>query len=284
MTRPESEVLKDGPSASVILDEIAHTWSFSKYKTWKTCQERYVREYVMRQRPLVPQKPFFQGSVAHALIEVGRKAYNEGKTDNLESWCVKNLDQEFDARAQKISDWGPMEVDIARQEAQVLATKYAKLVSANGLLAPGVECEYTIGTHSKPLKLANGLRLTGFIDWLKVVRPDGWVYDAKTSNNTRWLDKDQLIFYAIAAEEAFDVNINHAAWLMIRTGKTLWHDVTWADKNRLKNDLLMATQKVLQMDLKVFPNFVMCGECPHAGSCSRAKHWIIDAERMEVDW
>lgn len=282
--RSESELLRDGPSASVTLNEIAHTWSFSKYKVWKTCQERYVREYVMGRRIPMPQKPFFQGKVAHEIVELGRKAYTQGATDNLESWCLDNLDKEFDVRAQKILDWGPTEIDLARLEAKALATKYANLVLTNGLLEPGVECEYTIGTHKNPLKLANGLRLTGFIDWLKVMKPTGEVLDAKTYKSTFWLDKDQLTLYAIAAEEIFDIKVTRAAWMMVRTGKTLWHDVTEADKNRLKDDLLKASAKVVQMDLKVFPNFVMCTECPHVGECARSSHWITDAERMEVDF
>jgi hypothetical protein len=282
--RSENDLLKDGPSASVVLDEIAHTWSFSRYKVWKTCQERYVREYIMGRRMPMAQKPFFQGKVAHNLVELGRKAYTEGATDNLETWCLDNLDQEFDTKAQKIPDWGPIEIDLARQEAKSLAIKYAAMVTENGLLEPGVECEYNIGTYKTPLKLSNGLRLTGFIDWLKIARPEGQVLDAKTYKSAWWLDKDQLTLYAIAAEEIFNLKVDRAAFMMIRTGKTIWHDVTEADKTRLKDDLLKASEQVAQMDLKVFPNFVMCGECPHAGECSRGNHWIIDAERMEVDW
>lgn len=281
---PEGEGLKDGPSSTVKLDQIAYTWSFSKYKLWKTCQERYVREYVMGRRPPFPQKPFFQGKVAHKLIELGREAYAKGETDNLERWCLDNLDREFDAGAQKILDWGPMEIDLAREEAKVLAAKYASLVTENGLLDSGVHCEYNIGSWKKPLLLDNGLRLTGFIDWFKSASDDSRVLDGKTYKSTWWLDKDQLVLYAIAAEAIWGVRVTKVAWLMIRTGKTIWMDVTPQEKTSLMDNLLKASQQVAQMDIKVFPNFVLCGECPHTGECDRSSHWIIDAERMEVDF
>lgn len=230
----------------------------------------------MGQRPSLPQRPFVQGSIAHELIELGRDAVINGERDLL-TWCLDNLEPVFNKHTSRVFNWKPGELDLARIEARKLAGNYADLVVKNSLLDGDVRCEHTIGTHQKPLLLDNGLRLTGFIDWLKITGDRAQIYDAKTSSSMRWLDKDQLIFYAIAAEKEFQVEINEVSWMMIRKKDTLSYNITQGDKDRLIQGLLTASQQASTLDIQVFPNSTRCLPCPHSGICNRYANWLLDA-------
>lgn len=266
-------------SPEVRLSDAAHTWSYSKYKTYKECNEQYSFAYLMRV-PWEPptHKPFFQGRVSHNLLEDGFEALTKGSLSpsELEAWVVEKLPAEFYKQAEKIDDWqGDAELAKALVEAEELARNYAKLIVDNGLYGPGVECEHLVGTFQKPLILDNGLRLTGYVDWLKVDGDTAVVLDAKTSRNMRYIDQDQLLFYAISVEKKFGVKVNRVAWMMIRTGTTLWYDITDADKERLVNNLLGASKTVVNMDIRSFPSQFLCGDCHYAESCSKYANWIL---------
>lgn len=273
------------PSPLVKLSTTAYIWSFSKYKIYKECNERYTREYLQHQRlPPNSQKPFFQGSVAHNLIEEGRDAVLAGETTDLASWCATNLARVFATHAANVTDWLPGEIERAEVEAQEVTQAYVKLVLENELLTGRVLCEHTIGTRQKPRYLSNGVGLTGFIDWAKFISDtEVLVLDAKTSRNTNWLDRDQLVFYALAMESEFNVVVNRVAWMMIRWGQTLWYDITEDDKSRLRSNLLTASLAVEQIDLHTDPTHGRCTPCPHSGVCATYAHWILDGGVAATD-
>ncbi len=280
-----SELDGSGESPLVKLERIAYTWSFSRYKMWKECNERYIFEYVMGRKIAQPQRPFFQGSVAHKLIEEARTLSIDAKTkpEDFADVCVGHLPSVFGKYSPKI-DWKPGEIDLAFQEAEAIARNYAHLIVENSLLTGDVQCEYTIGTDEEPCVLPNGLHLKGFIDWLKFLPDEGIILDAKSSKSMTWLDKDQLIFYAIAAEHVFKVPVRRVAWLMLRHGKTIWYDITEADKERLTAELLEASRQVLATNFNVNPGS-QCGGCPYTHMCNPYSSWILNSgERMEVGW
>jgi CRISPR/Cas system-associated exonuclease Cas4 (RecB family) len=285
-TKSESDDVLELPVIAPlnVVEAQAYTWSFSKYKVYKECNERYAREYLMRLRvPPVSEKPFLQGNIAHGLIEAGRDAILMGETDDFRGWCLSRVDEHFDRHAAKIQDWGLGEVDRARREAHQLVESYIALVLENDLLTGNVLCEHTIGTHKDPRRLDNGVGLVGYIDWAKLAGEQTVVLDAKTSRNMAYIDKDQLVFYALALEHEFGVGVHRVAWMMIRHNKTYWYDVTPEEKASLKARLLTASQEVAQLNLTSDPRHPLCTPCVHNSDCTAYAHWLVGGGVVDMD-
>lgn len=259
-------------------------WSFSKYKIYKECNERYAREYIMRLRvPPISQKPFLVGSIAHGVVEEGRLAILEGRHTDLKEYCQDNVIHHFNKHAVKVQDWTPGEPDRVLDDALETVEKYVALILENELLAPDVLCEHTIGTHANPRWLDNGVGLTGFIDWAKITGDSAVVLDAKSSRTMNYIDRDQLTFYALAMEAEFGVKVERVAWMMMRYGKTYWYDVATADKESLKTRLARASAAVAEINLRSSPDHGLCMPCPHNSQCSSYQHWIIDGAVVPLD-
>lgn len=274
-------------SPEVTLERIAYTWSFSKYKAYKTCNEKYAFEYLMRLRPEISQRPFFHGNIAHETIEKGFEAFKAGTIVEAEfpDWIRDNVGSVIETQVSAVKDWtGPDDVERATAEALQLTDAYVKLVLENKLLTEDTICEYAIGTFKRPMILDNGLRMTGYIDWLKIENNVGYVLDAKTSRSFQYIDRDQLVFYAICAEHQFKVPVERVAWMMIRQGKTYWYDVTRDEKDRLLGSLLGASHTVMKADLTSFPSFNLCRDCAFTEKCISHRNWLISPDLgMEID-
>lgn len=265
----------------------AWTWSFSKFKQYQECQEKYRLQYLEKMRiPPLSQKPFFQGSVAHKVVEQTRERLVKGEVDSLHK-AFDHLDTVFDTYATKINWRDDVEIHQARLEAYTILENYLALLEQMELDQGEIECEYWFGTHEKPLLRPSGLRLVGAIDWLKLDRDAGkaWIYDAKTSQGTMYLDRRQLTLYAMAVEQVFGVPVEKVGYLMLRWKKPLLYEVSQAEKDSLEQEMVEASRLVEAGGLGAAPAMKLCGPCQYAGHCGPYRHWILDGgTAAEVEW
>lgn len=271
-------------------DEIkqeAWTWSFSKFKQYQECPEKYRLQYLEKMRlPPLSQRPFFQGQVAHKVVEQTRELLVKGEVDSLHK-AFDHLDTVFDTHAAKI-DWrDDVEIHQARLEAYTILENYLVLLEQMELDQGEVECEYWFGTYEKPLVRESGLRLVGAIDWLKIdrARNTALIYDAKTSQGTQYLDRRQLTLYAMAVEQIFGVSVERVGYLMLRWKKPLLYEVTAEEKDTLEQEMIAASRVVEAGGLQASPTMRLCGPCQYAGHCGPYRHWIMDGgTSAEVGW
>jgi CRISPR/Cas system-associated exonuclease Cas4 (RecB family) len=265
----------------------AWTWSFSKFKQFHECTEKYRLHYLEKMKiPPLSQKPFFQGSVAHKVVERTRERLVKGEVDSLQK-AHDALEGVFDEYASGVAWRDDQEVYLARAEAREILSNYLRLVEAMNLHEGEVLCEYWFGTHEKPLLRPNGLRLVGAIDWLKIDRDQGkaWIYDAKTSKGTQYLDRRQLTLYALAARQIFNVEVEKVGYLMLRWDKPLVYEVTQAQMDTLEQELVEASQHVEAGMLSAKPRMSLCGSCQYSGHCGSFRNWITDGgTSQEVEW
>lgn len=265
----------------------AWTWSFSKFKQYQECQEKYRLNYLEKMKiPPLSRKPFFQGSVAHKVVEQTRELVQKGELESLHK-AFDQLDSVFDTHAVGI-DWrDDSEFHQARLEAFTILENYLMLLEKMELIEGDIECEYWFGTHQKPLERPSGLRLVGAIDWLKLDRENGkaWIYDAKTSQGTAYLDKRQLVLYAMAVEQVFGVSVEKVGYLMLRWKKPLVYEVTQEEKDKLEAEMVEASKLVEAGQMGAAPMMKLCGPCQYAGHCGPYRHWILDGgTSAEVEW
>lgn len=269
------------------LKQEAWTWSFSKFKQFQECQEKYRLNYLERMKlPPLSQKPFFQGQVAHKVVEQTRDKLVKGEVDSLHK-AFDALDSVFDSFSVAVNWKDDMELQQARLEAATILENYLYLLEQMQLDQGEIECEYWFGTHQKPLIRESGLRLVGAIDWLKLDREAGkaWIYDAKTSQGTMYLDKRQLTLYAMAVEQVFGTPVEKVGYLMLRWKKPLMYEVTQAEKDNLEQEMVEASKLVEAGGLGAIPTMKICGPCQYAGHCGPYRHWIMDGgTSAEVEW
>lgn len=265
----------------------AWTWSFSKFKQYQECTEKYRLHYLENMKlPPLSQKPFFQGSVAHKVVERTRERLDKGEVDSLRK-AHDALDLVFDEFAAGVTWRDDMELVLARNEAREILDNYLSLIEAHELDGPDVLCEYWFGTHEKPLVRPSGVRLVGAIDWLKLDRPNSraWIYDAKSSKGTQYLDRRQLVLYAMAVQQVFGFTIEKVGYLMLRWEKPLLYDVTQEEIDALEQELIEASKLVEAGAMGVAPSMKICGPCQYAGHCGPYKNWIFDGgTSAEVTW
>lgn len=269
------------------LKAAAWTWSFSKFKRFLECQEKYRLEYLEQMKlPPLSRKPFFQGSVAHKVVEQTRDKLQKGEVTTLRA-AFDDLDAVFDSYATGVDWTGDEEVIKARIEASQLLENYLQLLEEHDLVEGEILCEHWFGTYQKPLLRPNGLRWIGAIDWLKIDRAQGkaWIWDAKTSQGTQYLDKRQLVMYAMAVEQEFGVEVNEVGYLMLRWQKPIKHTVTADEKAQLEAEMVEASKMVEEGHFKAAPMMRLCGPCQYAGHCSPYSHWIMNGgTSADVEW
>jgi CRISPR/Cas system-associated exonuclease Cas4 (RecB family) len=260
------------------LKAAAWTWSFSKFKRFLECREKYRLEYLESMKiPPLSRKPFFQGSVAHKVVEQTREKLVKGEVDSLRR-AVDDLEAVFDSYAVGINWTGDDELIKARVEAAQILENYLGLLETHALDQGEIYCEHWFGTHAKPLIRPSGLRWVGAIDWLKIDREQGkaWIWDAKTSQGTQYLDKRQLVLYAMAVEQEFGVEVEDVGYLMLRWDKPIKHKVTAEEKAQLEAEMIEASQLVESGQFETAPMMRLCGPCQYAGHCSPYSHWIMN--------
>lgn len=274
------------------LRQEAWTWSFSKFKQYHECREKYRLHYLEQMRlPPLSGKPFFQGSVAHKLVEQARDKLLKGEVDSLHR-AKDALNDVFFGLAQGLPWQDDAEIARALIEADTLLENYLELLGAHDLDKPPssgtqVECEYWFGTHAKPLVRTNGLRLVGAIDWLRIDQDQrkAWIFDAKTSQGTQYLDKRQLVLYALAVEQVFGVEVEQVGFLMLRWKRPLLYSVTAAEKASLEQELVAASQHVEAQLFGAQPSVSLCATCQYSGHCGPYRHWILNGgSAAEVGW
>lgn len=272
----------------------AWTWSFSKFKSFQECGEKHRLHYLEGMRlPALSQRPFFQGSVAHKTVEKAHELIVRGEASDF-SKAFTILDEVFDSHAENI-DWrDEQERMLARGEATDLMNSYVQLLQEFGLDSPVVKCEYWIGTHESPLIRPSGVRLVGAIDWLYVdeVARTARIYDGKSSKGTKYLDKRQLILYAMAVEQIFDVRVEELGYLMMRWGKPILYRVDGDERAALEKEmasfeaeLVAASQMVEAGGTGALPGMSLCSSCQYSTVCGPFRNWIIDGGTSEeVEW
>lgn len=265
----------------------AWTWSFSKFKQYQECTEKYRLHYLENMKlPPLSQRPFFQGSVAHKVIERTHERLGKGEVDSLRK-AHEALDGVFEEYAAAIPWQSDVERIMARQEAGQILENYLDLIEMMGLDKGEVLCEYWIGTHEKPLVRPSGVRLVGAIDWLKLDRLNrkAWIYDGKSSKGTQYLDRRQLVLYAMAVKQIFDVEVEKVGFLMMRWEKPLLYEVTQEEMDALEQELIEASKLVEAGAMGVAPSMRICGPCQYSGHCGPYKNWIFDGgTSAEVEW
>jgi CRISPR/Cas system-associated exonuclease Cas4 (RecB family) len=265
----------------------AWTWSFSKFSRFQECQEQYRLQYIEKIKiPPLSQRPFFQGNVAHKVVEQTRERLVKGEIDSLRG-AEDALEGVFRNYAAAINWRDDADIDAAWREACQILQNYLGMLEEMRLDAVDTECEYWFGTYQKPLEMPNGLRLIGAIDWLKLDREGkrAWVYDAKTSQRATYLDKRQLVLYAVAAEQVFGTEVSEGAFLMLRHQKPLVHEITKQDKAALLDELVAASRLVEAGATGAMPDMRVCGPCQYSGKCGPFRHWIMDGGNShEVEW
>jgi hypothetical protein len=268
--------------------DAAWTWSFSKYAKYKECTERYRLRYVEGIKiPGQSERPFFQGRVAHKIIEQTHARITTGDATEW-SVAVQDMDALFDTYAEAVEWQDDRDKAQARVEAHEILANYLMLMEKHGLDAGETFCEHWFGTYQSPLILPNGLRLVGAIDWLKIDREknEARIFDAKTSQGTRYLDRDQLVLYSAAVKHAFGVDIAEIGYLMLRWNRSLVYNVTQAEIDTLLSNMCDASRKVESGVLSASPNMQLCGTCEYSSSnCNPFRHWIMDGgTRQEAEW
>lgn len=294
-TAPAPDLALGTSSERRILD--AWTWSYSKFARYLECQESYRLHYIERDRlPRLSGRPFLQGNIAHKLLAQTWEQFQRGEVDSLRS-ALDQLESTFAVHAAKIVWQSDDDVIKARLEARQLVTNYLELLARVGIgreRTADVHCEHTFGTYANPLERVSGLRWAGAIDWLAIDRAAGTavVYDAKSSISMAYLDRRQLVMYAMAAEQEFNVEINAVGYLMLRWGRAQMTTITAAEKLALEAEMVNASRAVEQRAFNVTPELHRCLACgysntrPSGQPCSHYSHWILNAGApdIEVEW
>lgn len=266
----------------------AWTWSFSKFKRWQECGEKYRQEYLEKQKlPPLSQKPFFQGSVAHKTVEQTRERVLKGELDSLRK-AFEVLPSVFDSYAAGV-DWkDDSELITARMESEAILTSYLDLIEQQELDRGEVYCEHWFGTHESPLVRPSGLRLVGAIDWLKIDRSSNMasIFDAKTSASMKYLDRRQLTMYAMAVEQQFNVDVEQVGFLMLRWQKPVFYTVSRRAIAALEQELVEASQQVeAGQGITARPAMDLCATCQYSTRCGPYRHWIVNSNLTgEVEW
>jgi hypothetical protein len=265
----------------------AWTWSFSRFKVFLECAQKYKEEYVYQDKiPPLSQKPFFQGSVAHKTAEETRERLMRGEVESMEA-AHGAFDGVFTRYAEKIVWKDDTEIMKAIAEGREILTNYLGLLRAVKLDVGEVYCEYVFGTPDKPLIRPSGLRLIGSIDWLQIDRErmTARVFDAKTSQGTRYLDRRQLILYAMVVEQIFGVTVEETGYLMLRWDKPLLKSVTRQDMADLEAEMVQAATRVEAGEFKAALSMSLCGPCQYSYRCTQHKTWILNGgASSEVEW
>lgn len=266
----------------------AWTWSFSKFSKFQECNEFYRLKYFEKIKvPPLSEYPFLQGRVAHKITEQTRAKLIAGEVASMAAvWDVH--DDLFNHYAGSIHWKSDVEIIQARLESRQIVANYVQLIEEAGLLSGEVYCEYWFGTYDAPLIRPSGLRLVGALDWLKIDRATmtGVILDGKSSRSTEYLDKRQLIMYAMAIEQLFGVRIERVGYLMMRWERPLMYTITAEDKENLERELIRTSQAAAAGAFSVKPSVKMCATCQMNPHCGHYKTWI-NAGGMAagaVDW
>lgn len=264
----------------------AWTWSFSRFKKYLECPEHYRLHYLEDLKiPPLSQRPFFQGSVAHKLVE---DTFAKWKAQEIPTMAegLHDLETVFRSYAQKI-DWKDEgELQRAYLEAQSLFHHYVTLLDSQGLVDPSVRCEFKFGTYEKPLILPSGLRLVGSIDWLKLneTTRTAEIWDAKTSQGANFLDPRQLDLYGLAVRTLFDYEIEKAGYLMIRWERPRRHTISVLGMSAVESALVEVSRQVERGVFDTTPAMSMCAKCQYQTQCGKFSNWIMTSQDSEVTW
>lgn len=275
----------------------AWTWSYSKFARYLECQEAYRLHYIERDRvPALSQRPFLQGNIAHKLLAETWGRFQQGEVASLDV-ALDEIENAFARHAASIQWQSDDDVIKARLEARQLVTNYLALLQQVGIgreRTADVSCEHSFGTYKHPLERPSGLRWAGAIDWLMLDREarTAVIYDTKSSISRAYLDRRQLVMYAMATEQEFDVQVEHVGYLMLRWGRVQMEPITAADKAALEAEMVSASRAVEAQAFTVQPEMRRCLACgysntrPNGRPCPHFSHWILNtgAPDTEVEW
>jgi hypothetical protein len=270
----------------------AWTWSYSRFARYLECQESYRLHYIERRRvtPLT-RLPFLQGNVAHKLLARTWDRFQSGEVSSLAA-AVDDIENVFQQHAVAIHWQSDDDVIKARLEARQLVTNYLALLDQVGIgreRTENVRCEYSFGTYKNPLERSSGLRWAGAIDWLVLDPPSrsAVIYDAKSSISMAHLDRRQLVMYAMAVEQIFNVEVTQVGYLMLRWGQPRMETITAAEKATLEDEMVKASRAVEAQAFTTSPT-KGCLTCGYSNghACTHFDHWIISSGSPagEVEW
>lgn len=248
--------------------------SYTGFSKYKTCPELYRLDYVERKTPPLKMNTryFIEGSVSHKCLEDSlkkQKPLDVQYTLSLFDAMFEQVFAENEKKGDIIYGNGETKEIVKTKSLDVLKT-VIDYIKAKQLDDTRTLNEYSIGTYKSPFYLNHAISLQGSADWVRDWGPSLGVYDLKTSKTTDYLDEDQLLIYIVAVEWLLKKKVHEAAFLMVRTGKTVKVNITDEKKTDLINRLTLAGVRINEGIFEATPSKEVCGQCLHRTGCKFA--------------
>lgn len=244
------------------------TWSYSKFSTYESCTEKYYRKYVLKERPVENQRKYLEGSVLQTLFEeyVNTSVYTKEDKD----WLLTNLDRHIDHFFDERKGNVHLKKDEDRAKIKVKIEKYISntydFFRYKGykdlLLASEVD-------FSPGIRLNDSISIRGSIDFL-IRAKDGKSYDVmdlKTTASKKYINKDQILFYALMVYLHFGTPPKEAYFYNAAKNEIINVPIASHDVQDLVDRLKRYTKEIESTKYRELTK-TECWGCAHKELCS----------------
>lgn len=177
------------------------TWSYTKFSTYEKCQEMYYRQYVLKEKFPENQRKFYEGYVLQSLFE---EYVNSGMYKTLDKkWLYDHLDEHKARYLANINNHKTKFFEFKDQKDEDSSvTKLNKAIeNTYGHFVLEKYNEWEIRSEVEPedggIQINDFVKVDGSIDFLISIGSDYKVLDLKLTKSKRYIQKDQLVFYAL---------------------------------------------------------------------------------------
>jgi CRISPR/Cas system-associated exonuclease Cas4 (RecB family) len=262
--------------------------SYHSFTLLRQCRHRYYLQKVALKEPSQPKdyRNAIYGIITQRLFE---KFY-------VEEWfragqgAVQKLFDELPGVIREQLEANPCiwehrsEVEVLERDCQAAIPIFIQTVKKERLIGESNEAEKEIFFNLTPM-----FTLSGRVDFLIKRKNLKVLLDGKgTKYGDKYLDRDQLVFYAlIMFLQGLKVADKHGFWFW-RTGEILWQDITHDALENLLDRIKESLFFVQKGNFEATPSSKACKFCPYRGiDCEVYTEWHKENQRKrrkKVDW
>lgn len=238
--------------------------SASAVKTYEQCPRKYYYSYVDR-APKRQWAHFDLGNLCHKALEFFHEIYIEEGLKKKRSYA-KLMGHSFKLARE---DFPNMNDDML-EDAKGMLGEYIDRIKLDGMpMVKGVETSFNF-------LLRDDVRIRGFLDRLDVMKDGRFhIVDYKTTKNTKYLDKFQLLVYGLWLKENYpDVETFKGSYVLLRHGsKSKEFEFNVEDVVKIKKDLLNYADSIRNdCTWTPVPAF-LCRYCDFNNICPTQQAW-----------
>lgn len=265
------------------------SYSWSSLHSYYLCPYGWWLQYIVRFAPgIIDETGVVPGNVVHKLAELFFKAEKD--------WAIfdKEFDRIFEAEVSKSyvflrnGQWASSK-DEAYQLLKQYVANFKSILKLSGLNLKWYIVEGNIGEYSSPFYLHPYLPVVGRFDLVCGESRDSklTLVDFKASESEFFLDKRQLIFYALMAGSLYHVSFDRVAFLLFKKKKFIPYLIS---EKELRDVDVWVGELVLgikEQRFGVTPSKYACKLCRYRGCCKfvfQEVDAVVKDEEFSLPW